>query len=233
MRWWIGIALGAASCTFGSAAGGGDDGGETGSSGTSTSSTDTGDADTQPAVDASGDEAPLPPDDTTTGAPADTGASDGPVEPTTEVCNGVDDDLDGATDEFSPSNDACGPCVYEVGPDVRWVYSFCGELLPQPDAELACQLLGGTLASIADEPTNDFIFDTMPSERHFIGYTDDLQEGAWHWTNAAPLTFERWAIGEPNDAGRGQDCAVMRDLGPSWDDVDCAIPHRYVCRGPL
>ncbi len=185
---------------------------------------------------ATGPDATTSAEDADTSAPVTSTDDDGP-DPTTggpvdETCNGVDDDADGAIDEFSPVNDACGPCRYEVGPNVAFVYAFCDDAVTQPAARAHCQQLGGDLASIHDDATNDFVFDRI-HDRSFIGFNDVETEDSFVWTDGTDVDYVQWDGMEPNDAEAGQDCAVMRDAEPNWDDVSCGQGHFYVCRGPL
>lgn len=164
------------------------------------------------------------------------GNSDDPMDdagPNQEVCNGVDDDGDGAVDEFSASNASCGPCSYAVGPHTQFVYSFCSEPAPAILADLNCELLGARLASIPDAETDHFVFSKVASRRSFIGYTDEAQEDTWLWVDGAPSEYDNWNFAEPNNAGGDQNCAVVRDNDGQWDDVRCDVPHPYICRAPL
>ena len=34
----------------------------------------------------------------------------------------------------------------------------------------------------------------------FIGYTDELVEGSWGWTDGATSTYTNWSSGEPNNS---------------------------------
>lgn len=236
----------AAACTFGSAGGGdgasgeasGDDDGPAQTSATSTLTSDggpvvTGGAESDGPGTTTANPGPGP--TTSTSSAATTSGTDSGGSTTAageETCNGIDDDNDGAVDEFSPANESCGPCRYEVGPHTTFVYSFCSEAVDQPTARTRCQDLGADLASIHEKATNDFIFGEI-EDRSFIGFNDVVSEGDFEWTDTTPVDFVVWDGGEPNDAGSGQDCVVMRDAEPNWDDVTCGVGHFYVCRAPL
>ena len=239
----MGVALAwASACTFGSEGASGATASAGSGDGTQTGGTAGGSATTTGADDTAGpigtghlSTATSAADTSTPPLPTSTAGDDSGATTATgvdETCNGVDDDGDGAIDEFSPVNDACGPCRYQVGPNVAFVYSFCDDAVSQPAARAHCQELGGDLASIHDAATNEFIHDQI-HDRSFIGFNDVETENSFVWTDGTAVDFVEWDFMEPNDADAGQDCAVMRDAQANWDDVSCGLGHFYVCRGPL
>ena len=59
------------------------------------------------------------------------------------------------------------------------------------------------------------------------GDEDDLE-----WVNGEPLSFERWADGEPDDVEEGAACTLLLPRG-RWRDQACNAHSRYVCEGTL
>ena len=56
----------------------------------------------------------------------------------------------------------------------------------------------------------------------YIGATDSRQENKWTWTDGTPWKYQNWYRGEPNNAGRGEDCGVLYNGVPGqWNDVRC------------
>ena len=62
----------------------------------------------------------------------------------------------------------------------------------------------------------------------WLGVTDTKTEGTWLDDEGDPLTFENWRKGEPNDYGKGEDCAVIYD-GGDWNDEPCTHDRRFAC----
>jgi hypothetical protein len=111
-------------------------------------------------------------------------------------------------------------------------------------ARLACQALGGHLATAASQAENDLFSSIAPSvagsgdEDVWIGGTDQAVEGTWVWDNGEPMTFEGWRLDplEPNDGGDGpggakiENCMIIEgDRGGTWDDRDCPTLYPYMC----
>jgi hypothetical protein len=148
-----------------------------------------------------------------------------------ELCNAADDDCDGVWD----NDPSCPECLTVAGPNAV-AYDFCFVPRPYLEAEAQCAQNGGHLASIHSQVEHDFLTSTafgMAFSDHWIGFNDRAAEGAFAWTDGTPVDFTFWAGGEPNDFGGNEDCAVLWIAsGGPWNDADCNIPLRYVCRLP-
>jgi hypothetical protein len=246
MRGVAGIALVVSACSF-------DSGGQASSTsiGAATSS-ETSSASTDPL--SSTDEATGGPTSTgdgdTSGLPND-GSSDGPTddetssdvdtttttdldssstsEPIAEICNGVDDDGDGAVDEYSARNSSCGSCVYVVTKS-GVVQSYCTDAVTWPEALQRCVDLGASLATIHSTAENDEVFAATAGANAWLGLSDAEREDDWEWHDDSALDFTAWEPGQPNDLG-DEDCGHMRAEAGTWNDDECTNPHSYVCRG--
>jgi hypothetical protein len=85
----------------------------------------------------------------------------------------------------------------------------------------------------------------------WIGLTDQIEEGAWVWSEGEPLgeKLAGWAVGEPSSADTKcgeEDCAAITTAtkggrGAGWADVSCssflvgegrcvAARLAYICR---
>jgi hypothetical protein len=161
------------------------------------------------------------------GAGSDGGAAT--CVPAAEICNGLDDDCDGAVDD----DDAC-PC--DVAERDGHAYLFCSEELGWEVARTRCQTLGYDLAVIGDAMEDDFVFgqiDARTFRDTWIGMNDRTTEDAWQWIDGTPFTYRHWDDGEPNDGGdSGEDCGLImtRDgRETEWDDRGCGDPYPFVC----
>jgi len=114
--------------------------------------------------------------------------------------------------------------------------SYCFQPLAFAEAESACTLQGGQLASIHDEAAQDEIVSgaySLMGGLWWIGLSDRLTEGDFAWTDGTPVDFETWADGEPNDYDGAEDCAHLADwAGGAWNDIGCGAVLPFVCFRP-
>jgi hypothetical protein len=152
----------------------------------------------------------------------DTDAATNPAA--AEVCDAVDNDCDGSTDED-------GVCSCDVATYDGRAYQFCTTGLTWTSAEAACEGYGYTLVTIDDDAENTWIIDTAYSTaagKWWIGYTDDAVEGTWAWASGDTAAYENWGSGEP--AGRAsKDCALFGPHGYTWGEHSCSSAFAYVC----
>lgn len=156
--------------------------------------------------------------------------SDPDVNPgATEACNGYDDDCDGIAD----SSSVC-PCNVEYrSGDYSRPYLFCTARERWVDARDACGLEGYALATISNTTEDAWVnatADSYSTATWWIGFNDRGAEGSWVWQSGEPVTYDRWASGQPDDR-YGEDCAEINRWHPSlsWNDIDCGNRMRFVC----
>ena len=78
--------------------------------------------------------------------------------------------------------------------------------------------IGGHLASINDAKENTYLQTNF--QRGWVGYTDELKEGEWLWTDGSTSTYTSWQVGQPDDARGIQDYAQVWDSSGKWDDAE-------------
>lgn len=147
-----------------------------------------------------------------------------------EACNLIDDDCNGQVDDA----DGCPSCVTETdtaGTD----YAFCFRPLDYWSAQYDCQAQGGELASIHDQPQNDWMAQTLSNlnvgGEWWIGINDAYSEGTFVWEDGSTVDYTNWAYGEPNDAGGYEDCGELT-WSWQWNDLPCGNGINYICRLP-
>ncbi|XP_071057498.1 uncharacterized protein [Onthophagus taurus] len=130
--------------------------------------------------------------------------------------------------------------------------------LPWIQAEMECGRRGGHLVSIRNVDAQNIIEKILlnsPGYRdynaYWIGASDKMHEGDFHWTDGLPFSFTNWFSGwpqhsnynrQPNDDGLSdQDCVEIRRVyllpsatpkltaGFMWNDRDCATPNYFFC----
>ncbi|MBD2139957.1 hypothetical protein H6F39_00795 [Anabaena sp. FACHB-1250] len=89
-------------------------------------------------------------------------------------------------------------------------------------AQLQAQSLGGNLVTVNNQAEQDWLVTTFgPTERLWIGLTDEETAGQYKWASGETSTYRNWATNEPSDsAGHVQDYVYINYLSPGrWDDL--------------
>lgn len=94
------------------------------------------------------------------------------------------------------------------------------------DAEAFAVTLGGHLASIGSAEENEFVrasvlrFDGT-DRRGWIGFTDQVLEGTFAWSDGSAVTYTNWNAGEPNNGGPTLNEDHVEMLGNGvWNDLN-------------
>jgi hypothetical protein len=90
-------------------------------------------------------------------------------------------------------------------------------------AEAEAQRVGGHLVTIRSQTENDWLVQTFGTAvPMWIGFNDVAAEGTWIWSSGEPVTFTRWAPGEPNNSN-GEDYGHFDSSTPGlWNDTGYA-----------
>ncbi|WP_148314571.1 CotH kinase family protein [Sorangium cellulosum] len=170
--------------------------------------------------------------DLSSGCGEDCDDGDASVHPgAPELCDLIDNNCDGRVDD-DPSCPPCGLLALPEGGSL----ALCFAPATWEDAELDCVAQGGHLVSIHDAETQDLVVsiaDAVQPGDYWIGLTDEESEGDFAWTDGTPYDDERWAGGEPNNAGDGENCVELASWASGlWNDMPCDAELPYVCRLP-
>ena len=111
------------------------------------------------------------------------------------------------------------PASIKVNPLVRWSGSHCYLLSPTTltwaQAQAYAMSLGGHLITINNAPEAAFLTAAYAHKEPWIGFTDQVVEGAWEWISAESVTYTAWAPSEPNTSS--YDHAYLLSAG-QWAD---------------
>jgi C-type mannose receptor len=175
--------------------------------------------------------------------------------PTTERCNGWDDDCDDVIDEEACNSTSAGTfgCSgFVIGGKATHGYMFCnGQTREYDRAQSSCQAQGMRLAWLESKAENDAVWAKVNAIQSvaevWIGASDREMEGRWYWdgqggsefwdgdANGSPVAgaFVAWAADTPNNSQgtsqEGEDCAVLVMTGGTWGDRTCSIKYAYLC----
>jgi hypothetical protein len=94
-------------------------------------------------------------------------------------------------------------------------------------SEAAAVAMGGHLATIRNQAEEDWVFKTFGSyggqqRLLWIGLSDTAQKFHFAWSSGESVAYTRWAPGEPNNVGRGEDFVAIyypnHDQASRWND---------------
>lgn len=148
-----------------------------------------------------------------------------------ERCNLRDDDCDGVID----NGEGCEPCVErELATGGR--VAICFPWRSWAAAREDCLARGGDLVSAGDAASWAAVRDaalTVLWQPFWIGLNDRGDEGSFVWSDGRAVRYTAWSRGEPNDAGRNEDCVQATPwTGGLWNDLDCRRELAYLCSLP-
>lgn len=84
---------------------------------------------------------------------------------------------------------------------------------------------------IHNEAEQKFIADRLGSNLYWIGLTDSVKEGDWHWEDGTSYssTPKFWKPGQPDNFQDGEHCAHLV-AGGLWNDNACTMQYKYICQ---
>ncbi len=113
-------------------------------------------------------------------------------------------------------------------------YLICPDGLIFEDAKKACVLQGGKITSFDSKEKYKDVMKWLPKilkRRIWLAVTDSKKEGVWLWPDKKPLAFDYWIANQPDNWGKGENCAeihLWRET-PRWNDISCDSKLAYIC----
>ncbi len=154
-----------------------------------------------------------------------------------------------APDRSAPDDLAAGEarsCLSDEHGRGNRCYALLSPLLPvdQKAASQLCAARGATLVAIGGAPEDAFLYGLLPATAQGV-WLGLVRTGPgkqdFAWLNGEPFVYQRFAPGEPNNAGGVEDCVVLWGPGlvdPAlrgrWNDAPCGFPRdRLLCERVL
>jgi len=138
-----------------------------------------------------------------------------------ELCDGLDNDCDDFVDE----DPQCWSCTL-VGD-----YEYCATRASWATAASVCDGMDGQLVSLEDQAESEAVLAEamVLLGSYWIGLHDTNIEGSFEWVSGAPVSFDDFQPGEPNDTNGSNDCVAVYDQGWQWMDLPCTVAAAFVC----
>jgi hypothetical protein len=175
------------------------------------------------------------------------GAMPDPCVPTTERCNGHDDDCDDVVDELAACLSNCSGFVLTSDSSHGYMFCTAARKANWTDAKKSCEDQDMRLAWLESDLENDAVAqklaDLGSDVEILFGATDQGNEGDWLWVggeqfwegdedgNAVAGRYNNWGGGTPNNTSN-EDCALMNAMTGAWGDRTCNALYPYVCEQP-
>lgn len=93
-------------------------------------------------------------------------------------------------------------------------------------ASADCVSDGAHLAVVGDDAENQLLDDLLDDGDAWIGYRSAGASNEFSWSNGAPVGFENWDGGEPDEAAQ---CTELDQVDGRWSTADCGQSRDYVC----
>ena len=102
------------------------------------------------------------------------------------------------------------------------------------DAKGRCQADNSYLATPRSYTENQFLIDFFPTKNIWIGINDISWEGGFISVDGYPVTYTRWAQGEPSQSGNEDGVHIVgSEMNASkqgrWNDIHIDRSMRFVC----
>ncbi len=148
-----------------------------------------------------------------------------------EVCDGVDNNCNGETDEIlTCSVTACETASISGGGFFLFCYAYANWWW----AQQMCKAQGGNLASIHVIEEQELIAKmatSLGSGSWWIGASDEGNEGTFSWNDGSAFNFESWAAGEPSTPNVLENCGEVAEWASfDWNDTKCWESRNFICR---
>jgi hypothetical protein len=167
--------------------------------------------------------------------------------PTSEICDGIDNDCNGRVDEQNTCRGGCIGVTY-LGKGYMYCYG-AARRATWPEAEADCESQGMHLVRVDDAAENQWIVDLTTGVGYtggtWIGANDRQTDGVWVWIDGTQFwqgngdaggpvagLYSDWGTGQPNNnAVGGEACAELETNGAwIWNDLSCDnFTRAYLC----
>ncbi|XP_075787236.1 C-type lectin domain family 4 member F-like isoform X3 [Pelodiscus sinensis] len=122
------------------------------------------------------------------------------------------------------------------------LYYFSQEEKSWLEAQQFCVSQGSYLTSVLSPEEQKFLSNETDGQSYWIGLTDQGTEGRWRWVDGSEYRADAssgfWEHPQPDNWHQGiggrEDCVEIRtEMQTSWNDANCSLPARWICKQAL
>uniref|UniRef100_A0A914W328 Uncharacterized protein n=1 Tax=Plectus sambesii TaxID=2011161 RepID=A0A914W328_9BILA len=128
------------------------------------------------------------------------------------------------------------PTGWQYGSPFKSCYFMASQSLNWPDAQVACENIGGNLASISSSQEYAFLirlaYAANPLYMTWIGLHAINNMSPFQWADGTPANYSKWLQGQPSDFGGL--CVGWRttygDNSDGWRNIACESQQQFICK---